>query len=386
MSVTTQTPPTQEDADDSFVSINLESSESCGICGLDTGEQLASSCKLCHLSSTRQPVQKGFNKIPDVLHAGIAAHESCLAKSHQVLAQAGRRPYQHSPLPHRRGISVPSDFPTLGLQDTIGDKLQWIINYAKNEDLRNRQNLLQVHSNPCTRSSSPVIFRALTEDALLRRHSENSLDTSFVELRKSYSRYLYGTSSITKSHSDDNVGCKTGSCPTISVDSNPEPKTDTPVPYVGNVKGQTVPPRKAPLQSARQDSTSPIRQSKVHELTDNNNESKFSEGSKSDSLTVPDAEKEKVTQDTRFESQRWSNKQKMDRQQLNSMSGAQIKAVVSRLEGLIKDISVELVELLQERDSLGQEVKVRNLTIQKLVKMKHSQQDAPIKTTGAGNI
>ncbi|XP_022099281.1 uncharacterized protein LOC110983918 [Acanthaster planci] len=383
MSHETEATPTREDADDSFVSINLESSGPCDICGLDTGEQVASACQLCLVSSARQPVQKGFNRMPDLLHAGVAAHESCLARSHQILTQV-QRTYHHSPLPHRRGTSVPGDFSSLGLRDAVGDRLQWIVNQAKNEDVKNQWNRLQVHSNPCTRSSSPIVFRALTEDALLRRKSENNLtDASFLELRKSYARYLYG-SSIPKSHSDDNVGCKTESCPSISVtSSNAEPKTKTTVPCESNVKGQMQSPSKTAKENALQDSVL-SKQSKLQDSSNNNNDIQLSRESKLNSQPIPELGRERA--DGGKKNQRWSNKQRVDRDQLNNMSPAEIKKVVFKLEHIIKDISAELVKLLQERDSLGQEVKVRNLTIQKLVKMKHSQQEAPIKTAGVGNI
>jgi hypothetical protein len=340
-------------------------------------------------------------------HVGVTAHESCLARAHHLL-QLARQPC-HSPLPHRRGMSVPNDCSPVssplsppisgGLHDpgSSGDRLHWVLNFAKND--KNRQNLLQVRSSPCTRASSPDLFRALlAEEALLRRRSENDLgESGSDELRRSYARYLYGSggggdrggnnnNKVSKSNSDDNVGWKTRSNPNLVIDEAVPSVPDR----IGRPQVLTLSPADNRAPSPFPDSKlSPSRLSPTVVLERSCGQLNLSGGSMPTTPTTPttpDAPSPDPRTRPDTNQPPWSNKQKMDEEQLNNMKPDEIKAVVAALENRIKDISAELVDLLQDRDSLGQEVRFRNLTIQKLVKMKHSQQDTPLKTTGVGNI
>ncbi|XP_071806734.1 uncharacterized protein [Asterias amurensis] len=368
----------QEEEDTSFVSINLEPSE-CSICSLDTGEPLTT-CHLCSKkpSPRRSPIQIGFNQLPDVLHTEVKAHETCLVLEHQRFVKKSRSPFLH-----RRGCSVPQDFSSPGARESIGNKLQWLINQSKNEDVKNRKNLLQVHSSPCTRSSSPVPLRGVSEIDILRRNSEQNLscESGSVELRKSYAKYLYGTR-LTQSQSDDNVVIKTQ-----SINSETQITRTTTVPDVRDIKSplsikDSKKTRTASENDEQFDKSTRVRSNKI-EMTEGLLTPMSDKLCRVLSLQDEGAEKRDVESETR----RWSNKQKLNKEQLNKMSAAEMKKVLSNYENMIKEISADLVDFLQERDSLDQEVKVRNLTIQKLVKMKHQQQqDMPIKTAAVSNI
>ncbi|XP_077985722.1 uncharacterized protein LOC144440260 [Glandiceps talaboti] len=200
------------DADESFVSINLETNE-CEICEQDTGETLTT-CQFCLNQVTEQRVKQGFNH---VIHIDTLAHNTCFDQSHQILQEMEPNP---ALLQKQTVDSISPEH----IKNVINGKIQWLINYAKNvstddeedEKLQITCNKLQVHSTPCSRSTTPCTSpktspcgtpksenrRNSHDVSCSRGHSSDDGshgNTSTVDaeaLQNSYRRYLFGGKTI----------------------------------------------------------------------------------------------------------------------------------------------------------------------------------------------
>ncbi|XP_071493394.1 uncharacterized protein [Diadema antillarum] len=159
------------DQDDSFVSISLDGTE-CEICLQDTGEALTT-CNICAKFLTSGPVQQGFNQLPDLIHAQTQGHPSCFRKFHKLARRLSRA----------SGENVRDQLLNFN-SNNLGRELLL-------ENIRSRVS----KSNPGSRSGSPLLSGASSSGRLLRQdisQSDPQLDLQSQELRRSYTKYLFG--------------------------------------------------------------------------------------------------------------------------------------------------------------------------------------------------
>lgn len=169
-----------EEENDEFVTINLEA-DSCDLCYRDNGQEVTH-CKICQSLLTDGPVRFGFNDMRGVIHTNKLGHDLCFKEDHyQLLEWSIKEESQPSRTnlvsPHRLK-TPPRHIHASSLPKPTHLSVEW---------MNNIQNNAKSHSNPSTRSSSPIHTG--------RRASTAYSDHQHLELRKSCAKYLFGENS-----------------------------------------------------------------------------------------------------------------------------------------------------------------------------------------------
>ncbi|PIK54121.1 hypothetical protein BSL78_08962 [Apostichopus japonicus] len=332
-----------EEADD-FVTIDLES-DNCQLCHRDSGEEVTH-CKICGNLLKNGPVRFGFNDMRGILHANKLGHEHCFKEEHYAslqhsftesppsanMQQNGRR-HLRAPANHVHASSLPK--PTQL-------SLDWMNNF---------QNKVKSHSNPSTRSSSPI--------HLGRRGSNPLSNEQLLELRRNSARYLFGENSPEfEQYLTLNVPSETLKEDHYSfVDVRSLKKTPSielkSIPQV--IKNRTFWNLPVPFNS-----------------NSNNIQSKeyFSSGKRSKDWTNFDINLNEKGDRKQLLKKGNVAVTKYTKSELENLGFELLKEIIDTLQHIVTETSTDLVSLLEERDNLKHENDTRHITIQKLVQLK----------------
>ncbi|XP_063959624.1 uncharacterized protein LOC129266340 [Lytechinus pictus] len=371
--------------DDSFVSISLDGKE-CDICLQDTGQELTT-CDVCARFLTTGPVQEGFNELPEVIHTDTLAHPSCFRKFHKLARRLSRS-----------AVKLQNNSPTDSIRST-----QWLNFNCNNlgnelllENIRNRVS----KSNPGSRSGSPQ-FSGVRQIGKLkdteRCRSEPFLESSAHELRRSYTKYLFG-----KREGDNGQSVKVPEGSPGPIQDGPQGPIKVPAATVNHeqndrdlsIKQASCQPESNRPNSCQSNhdqylmktmSCLSIHDEKPHSLVDpqeaetcrhsrtiNGHEEKrcsSSEGDIDSHHSVKEGNRNGLPSD---EKETWRNVKHIGKEALPTLEMAELRSHTEMLQHAVNDACSQLVQHLQEKDILSSEVASRHVTIKKLVERQKS--------------
>lgn len=347
-----------EEADE-FVTINLES-DSCQLCHRDSGEEVTH-CKICDNLLKNGPVHFGFNDMRGILHANKLGHEHCFKEEHYEMLQQSFRdglPPSNVRSINHRSLRVPTNhIHASSLPKPTQLSLDWMNNF---------QNRIKSHSNPSTRSSSPI--------HLGRRGSNPFSNEQLLELRRNSARYLFGENSpefeqylnqnvpsenFAEDHFSRIEGKSEKETPTIELNKIPlviKNKTfwNLPVPFNTNSnnpskKDDSKAVMKSPLSGIKDSFISGKRKKDWDKVDANLNENDHNKEHSKKVNTVASS---------------------YTKSELENLGLGLLREIINSLQHIVTETSTDLVSLLEERDNLKHENDTRHITIQKLVQLK----------------
>eukprot|EP00057_Strongylocentrotus_purpuratus_P002312 XP_003724265.1 PREDICTED: uncharacterized protein LOC100889579 [Strongylocentrotus purpuratus] len=384
--------------DDSFVSISLDEKE-CEICLQDTGQELMT-CDVCARYLTSGPVQEGFNELPELIHTDTLAHASCFRKFHKLARRLSRSAMK---------LQSKSQADNIRTTQWLNFKSNNLGNELLLENIRNHMS----KSNPGSRSGSPQ-FSGASQIGKLRDaercRSEPVLDSSIHELRRSYTKYLFGkhegdgkqnmkvpeqrprpvhpvrdglcgpsnevpatrlTDNDSKKSPDSSLSqtsCKLESSPYKSCHSNPDQ-------YLTKMRTLSLKD-----QEHHGHNTEECQETKAESCSDAN-DSRTLNGHTKTTFGAAERDidsshgnkemnlKERIEDDVHPCDNRelWRDVRHLNKESLPGMSMAELKSHVEMLQSAVNDACSQLVQHLQEKDVLSSEVASRHVTIKKLV-------------------
>ncbi|XP_041470813.1 uncharacterized protein LOC121420303 isoform X2 [Lytechinus variegatus] len=368
--------------DDSFVSISLDGKE-CDICLQDTGQDLTT-CDVCARFLTTGPVQEGFNELPEVIHTDTLGHPSCFRKFHKLARRLSRS-----------AVKLQNNSPTDGSTQWLNFNCNNLGNELLLENIRNRVS----KSNPGSRSGSPQ-FSGVRQIGKLkdteRCRSEPFLESSAHELRRGYTKYLFGKR---EGGNGQSVKVPEGS-PGLVQDGSHGPINEVPGAAVNheqkdrdlsNKQASCHPENSRPnsCQSNHDQylmktvSCLSIHDEKPHRLVDNreaetcrhsrtiigHEEMRHSNSDGDDSHRSVKENKNYLPSD---EKETWRNVRHIDKEALPLLEIAELRSHTEMLQHAVNDACSQLVQHLQEKDVLSSEVASRHVTIKKLVERQKS--------------
>ncbi|XP_072049415.1 uncharacterized protein [Amphiura filiformis] len=292
----------------------------------------------------------------------------------------------------------------------FNSKLQKLLRKAKKKEIyENKRNDtgLTVHSTPTTRCSSPTLIN--NEGGIHKSRSDKNLtnlnsssvqkeaDPKYLALKQSYAKYLFGKSIFSRPR-DIFGGRRKQSAPQATV---PTPPTNTTVvdssavkpdgQEVKNVSGFEVRLYPIDADKARNNSgngksggdkkrNSIVGRRDVKPDTSNRSRTtQYNNNNGGGSRIIPDSSTKVPSQEVKSGSRQGmptvlvtEEQPKRDKEDLFKLSSNHLRDKIDAMSSIVRDISSDLVNLLEERDELKHEMRMRHQMIEKLVRQENA--------------
>ncbi|XP_064650997.1 uncharacterized protein LOC135502258 [Lineus longissimus] len=365
--------------DDGFESVSLgEDVDACDICQQDTGQPIRP-CEIC-LKPYFDSATTGFNEIPEVIHTGQKGHEQCFKKSHEILAgsifleshsSAGSNLTLSPNIPHKSLAENISDLAT-EVQAKVAENILWIFRRHCSPTRCQSRTI----TGPERSSMSPQWGRKEFSDCSRLSASMTNLNADLTESR--ICRKIDGAdlkknqSKFKRRKSEGTVG-KVGSKINIGREDSSGDETSHEVLKRTDSWNRLKPTKKRNIVITVTDGDIDFKDIVEYSPKD-------LAGKDGAMLTFQNAHsKEQDTQMTKCgktlstssieEEENAKKFPTYTKTELVSMTKDELHALSLELSKRIHAISSKLVDLVQERHSLREEVDVRHIFIEKLLKL-----------------